>query len=76
MVDNLLRPEFATFNIRFASNEMVIAYTDRSAHRSDLSATSWPEVLLRDDVTYGRADPNRDPCGYRTEMLFQLAERH
>jgi molybdate/tungstate transport system substrate-binding protein len=76
VVQNLLIPGHARFNIRFATNEMTIAYTDRSRHAAEISATSWPEILLRDGVAFGRADPNRDPCGYRTEMLFQLAERH
>lgn len=76
VVDNLLLPEHASFNIRFATNEMAIAYTKRSAGRSELSATSWMDVLQREKITFGRADPNRDPCGYRTVMLFQLAETH
>jgi len=33
-------------------------------------------VLLDPEVNFGRSDPDRDPCGYRTVMLFQLAERH
>jgi molybdate/tungstate transport system substrate-binding protein len=76
VVQNLLVPRHAAFNIRFATNEMVIAYTGRSRFRGELTAENWPEVLLRPGVAFGRSDPNRDPCGYRTEMLFQLAERH
>lgn len=76
VVENLLLPEHARFNIRFATNEMAIAYTADSTGSAELSAESWPDVLLRDDVTFGRADPNRDPCGYRTAMVFQLAEAH
>lgn len=76
VVQNLLTPEHARFNIRFATNEMIIAYTPRSRHAAAFSASNWHELLLRDKVTFGRSDPNRDPCGYRTEMLFQLAERH
>lgn len=76
VVDNLLVPEHAAFHIRFATNEMAIAYGEDSAHRQEISARNWPDVLLRDDVVFGRSDPNRDPCGYRTEMVFQLAEAH
>lgn len=76
VVENLLVPRHATFNVRFATGEMVIAYTERSRHADLLTPRSWPDLLLRPEVTFGRSDPNRDPCGYRTEMLFQLAERH
>jgi molybdate/tungstate transport system substrate-binding protein len=76
VVENLLLPQHAAFHIRFATNAMAIAYGADSTGAAELSATTWPDVLLRDDVRFGRADPNRDPCGYRTEMVFQLAERH
>lgn len=76
VVDNLLRPAHARFNIRFAANEMAIAYTGHSRGQGALSARNWYEILLQKEVAFGRSDPNRDPCGYRTEMLFQLAEEH
>ena len=76
VIDTLLIPDFTDFNIRFATNEMAIAYTEHSKYADEVSGENWPEILLRDDVAFGRADPNRDPCGYRTVMVFQLAEKH
>ena len=29
---------------------------------------------MKKDVVFARADPNADPCGYRTVMVLQLAE--
>jgi len=75
VVENLLMPEFADFNIRFAANRMGIAYTDASRMADEIGPGSWPDVLLEQDVAFGRADPDSDPCGYRTVMVFQLAER-
>lgn len=75
VIDTLLIPDYAEFNIRFATNEMAIAYTERSLYADEITADNWHEILLRDDVAFGRADPNRDPCGYRTVMVFQLAEQ-
>jgi molybdate/tungstate transport system substrate-binding protein len=76
VIDNLLIPDHAAFSVRFATNEMAIAYTDRSKHHDSIYPGNWPEVLLRDSVLVGRSDPNRDPCGYRTVMVFELAERY
>lgn len=76
VVDELLIPKHAAFNIRFATNEMGIAYTARSKFAGEINAENWHTILLRPQVAFGRADPNRDPCGYRTVMLFQLAEKH
>ena len=76
VVSELLMPEHANFNIRFATNKMVIAYTEKSAQQEKIRADNWHEILLDEGVNVGRADPNSDPCGYRTLQLFQLAERH
>ncbi len=76
VIDTLLIPDHADFNLRFATNEMAIAYTERSNYAGEITGENWHEVLLRDDVAFGRADPNRDPCGYRSVMVFQLAERY
>lgn len=76
VIENLLMPEYCDFNIRFARNEMVIAYTDESVYADTIDADNWPRILLADGVNFGRADPDLDPCGYRTLMVFQLAESH
>ena len=76
VVEDLLLPKHTAFNIRFATNELSIAYTAKSALGEAITAANWSETLLRKKVIFGRADPNRDPCGYRTLMMFQLAEKH
>jgi len=76
VIDSLLLPDYAGFNIRFATNEMAIAFTERSMYADELNADNWHEILLRDNVAFGRADPNRDPCGYRSVMVFQLAQKY
>lgn len=76
VIDRLLIPEFAEWSIRFARNEIVIAYTDRSQYADEVSADNWYEIIGRDGVICGRSDPNTDPSGYRTLMVWQLAEAH
>ena len=74
VIDQLLIPDYATWNVQFARNTMVIAYTDRSKYADEISAENWFQVLLRSGVSFGHSDPNLDPCGYRTLMVWQLAE--
>jgi len=76
VIDNMLIPEHADWNIRFASNELSIVYTGKSRYASQLSSNNWFDILMKDDVAFGRADPNSDPCGYRTVMALKLAESH
>ena len=64
---------YASWVIIFASNEMVIAYTDKSEYSNEIDSANWYKILSKDDVTIGRSDPNCDPCGYRALMVFQLA---
>ena len=76
VISSLLMPDYADYNICFATNEMVIAYTDKSKYSDLVEAGNWHEILLKEDVALGRSDPDQDPCGYRTLILFQLAEKH
>lgn len=75
VIDELLIPRFTGWWLGFASNAMVIAYTDRSRGADQIGPANWIEVLQRKDVSVGRSDPTQDPSGYRTLMVFQLAER-
>jgi molybdate/tungstate transport system substrate-binding protein len=75
IIDNMLIPDYASWNLGFATNEIVIAYTDKSKYSSQITNENWIEVLQRGDVVYGRSDPDSDPCGYRTLLMLKLAEK-
>jgi molybdate/tungstate transport system substrate-binding protein len=76
VIDKFLIPQFADWNIKFASNEMVLVYSDKSKSGNEISDKNWPEILLNPDVFYGRSEPNSDPCGYRTTFTVKLAEKY
>lgn len=76
VIDQLLIPEYASENIPFAGNEISIVYTENSKYASEITKDNWYEILMRPDVYFGRADPNADPCGYRTLLMLQLAEKY
>jgi molybdate/tungstate transport system substrate-binding protein len=72
----LLEPRFTSWHALFGRNRMVLAYTPRSRFASEIRATNWWEVLARPGVQVGRSDPNTDPSGYRTLLVWQLAGLH
>jgi len=76
VIDNMLIPKYADWNLKFVSNELSIVYSDKSHHAAEINAKNWYDVLMKKDVAFGRADPNSDPCGYRTVMTIQLAEKY
>jgi molybdate/tungstate transport system substrate-binding protein len=76
VIDNLLIPKYAEWNVRFASNQLVLCYTNKSAFAKEINIVNWVDILLKKGVTWGHTDPNIDPCGYRALMVLQLAEKH
>ncbi len=76
VIDELLIPKYTEWSIRFATNEIVIAFQEKSRYSSEINLSNWMDILLKDDVTYARSDPDSDPCGYRTLLSFKLAEKY
>jgi molybdate/tungstate transport system substrate-binding protein len=76
VIDELIVPEYASWSIRFATNEIVIAFQEKSKYSSEIDSSNWMDILQRNDVTYARSDPDSDPCGYRSVLTFKLAEKY
>ena len=76
VIDELMIPEHAHWNIRFAGNEMAIVYHDGSRGAEEINTDNWHELLLRESVVFGRSDSDSDPCGYRAVLTIKLAEMH
>ena len=76
VIDNNLIPKYTAWNIRFATNQLVLCYTEKSRFANEVTANNWHEILARPGVIWGHSDPNLDPCGYRSLMVLQLAETH
>jgi len=76
VIDNFLIPEFADWNIKLASNEMVIAYKQNSKKANEINENNWMDILHEDNIRFGRSDPNSDPCGYRTVLCVKLSESY
>ena len=76
VIAKLLMPARTTWYVSFASNAMVLAYGERSAGAKEITGGNWWRILLRPDVRWGASNPALDPNGYRTHMVFQLAEAH
>jgi len=76
IIDQLLIPAYAQWNIQFATNEMAIVYHGASKYSEEINRDNWYEILLREDVIFGRSDLNSDPCGYRAILTTQLAEEY
>ena len=74
MVVNLL---LRNWLVKFASAEMVIAYSPTSHYYTDLEKarigeTPWHKVLSEQGLKFGRTDPDLDPKGYYMILTAKL----
>ena len=76
VIEKILYHDFADWLIQFATNEMVIAYNDKSLYANEITVHNWTSILTKPDVKVGRSDPNSDPCGYRTIHTVLLSENY
>jgi len=74
LIPQFLIPQYAKWVIQFATNKLVIVYTDKSKFANEINSNNWYDILQRKGVEFAYSDPNSDPCGYRTLLMFQLAE--
>jgi molybdate/tungstate transport system substrate-binding protein len=68
----------AEWLVKFASAEMVIAYSPTGRFYSDLEKARigeipWYEVLSKQDFKFGRTDPELDPKGYYMIITAKLS---
>lgn len=75
VIENYLFPKYSNWDIRFATNELVIAFTQRSRRSNEINSKNWFNILSDYKVKVGRSEPNSDPCGYRTIITLKLAEK-
>lgn len=75
--NEILIPKFVDTSFVFATDQMVLAFDEFSHGNQDISQENWMDVLLGEgNIKYARSDHRLDPCGYRTLMLWQLAEKN
>lgn len=70
----LLVPDLVESYFIFATDQIVIGYDRFSKGSQEITQDNWVDLLLRPGVKFARSDHNLDPCGYRTLMVWQLAE--
>jgi molybdate/tungstate transport system substrate-binding protein len=67
---------FADYYVRFATNELVLAYANHSKYADEINADNWYSILVRPDVTLGLGNPQVATIGYEALTAIQLAENY
>ncbi len=67
-------PGYVTTSTTFARNRVVLALSARSTKAANVTAANWAESVAGGSLKVARADPGRAPLGYRTQIVWKLAE--
>lgn len=76
VLDDVLIPDHASYNILFARERIVLAHTQRSKYATEVTGENWYEIVLRPDVNVGYANPALAPVGWRTLLSWKLTDLH
>ncbi|MGI6412781.1 MAG: extracellular solute-binding protein [Syntrophomonadaceae bacterium] len=74
--EQFIIPRYSDWYAMFATNRMVLCYTKTSRLYKEINSDNWYRLLLNKGVSYAHTNPNLDPAGYRTLMVWQLAAKH
>ncbi len=74
LIGKMMFPDYAKWYIEFSTNQIVIVYREDSPYSDEINKDNWFQILLKKRVEYGHSDPNMDPCGYRTLLVWKLSE--
>ena len=70
----LLVPDLVKDYFVFAADQLVIGYDRSSRESKEITPGNWVDTLLKQQVRFARSDHHLVPRGYRTLMVWQLAE--
>lgn len=71
----LLVPDLVENYFVFASDQIVVCYHRSSRGSKEITPENWIDILLKPQVRFARSDHHLVPRGYRTLMVWQLAEK-
>jgi molybdate/tungstate transport system substrate-binding protein len=76
IIPPVMFPKYADEWIRYAHDEMTIAYAANSKYANEINGENWYKILERPDVKWGIADPNAGPDGYFSLGQIMLSNIH
>lgn len=71
-----LMPTHIDWYVRFATNQLVVAYTPKSRGADSINGDNWWRILSGAGVTVGRADPAVAPVGQHALAALKRAENY
>lgn len=73
-LEQILIPKYVSSSTTFARNRVVLALSARSTRAAAVTTENWMDMVGGGTLRIARTDPKRAPLGYRTQLVWQLAE--
>jgi molybdate/tungstate transport system substrate-binding protein len=73
-LERVMIPGYVTTTTTFARNRVVLALSAKSTKAASTTQANWAETVAGGGLKIARADPARAPLGYRTQIVWKLAE--
>ena len=73
-LEQILIPSYVSSSTTFARNRVVLALSAKSAKAAGVTTENWMELVGGGTLRIARTDPKRAPLGYRTQLVWRLAE--
>lgn len=73
-LERLLIPAYVVTSTTFARNRVVLALSPKLLTTDTITTANWADVIASGRLRVARTDPGRAPLGYRTQLLWRLAE--
>ncbi|MHA1209423.1 MAG: extracellular solute-binding protein [Candidatus Freyarchaeota archaeon] len=67
---------YADWWVDFARNQIVIAYNPTTEVGQVINDTNWYTLLTSSRGKWARANPDADPCGYRTLITLKISDTY
>jgi molybdate/tungstate transport system substrate-binding protein len=72
LVPHLLSPDYASWEVAFASSPEALAYDPSAVALQGINSTNWAAEIQRPGVLLGVANASTDPNGYNGIFVLQL----
>jgi molybdate/tungstate transport system substrate-binding protein len=73
-LEQALMPRYVSQSTTFARNRIVLALSPKSEKAAAVTSTNWIDMVAGGTLAVARADPRRAPLGFRTQLVWKLAE--
>lgn len=73
-LEQSLMPAYISSSTTFARNRVVLALSPKSTKAAAVTSSNWIDMVAGGTLAVARADPKRAPLGYRTQLVWRLAE--